>query len=131
VDVSRETVTNWVAKYVKAWESYDPAEIGELFTEDATYQYHPFGDPIRGRDAIVASWLDTDRRDAAGTYEARYHPIAIDGDVAVVNGRTRYFSDSSQRELVRDFENIFVIRFDSAMRCRSFQEWYNRRPDGE
>jgi len=32
--------------------------FGDLFSRAATYSYHPWGDPVRGRDAIVASWVD-------------------------------------------------------------------------
>ena len=50
----------WLDAYVGAWRSYDPASIGALFAEDATYAYHPYdeGDEVvRGRQAIVADWL--------------------------------------------------------------------------
>jgi len=111
--------------YVHAWESYSAEEIGELFAEEATYTYHPFDEPVRGRAAIVASVLKDP--DPAGTYEGRYEPIAIDGDVAVVNGRSRYFKDSARSEPTREWDNIFVIQFDSDGRCRSFNEWYVAR----
>jgi hypothetical protein len=77
---------------------------------------------VVGRDAIVSSWLA--HPDAPGTYEASYEPIAIDGDVAVTNGRSRYFKDSSRSELIKQWDNIFVIEFDKDGRCRSFREWY-------
>jgi hypothetical protein len=47
----------WLDAYVDTWRSYDPAAIGALFAEDATYAYHPYdeGDEVvRGREAIVA-----------------------------------------------------------------------------
>ena len=108
-----------------AWETYSPDVIGELFTDDATYSYHPYDPLVVGRQAIVDSWLED--RDAPGTYEADYRPIAIDGDVAVVNGRSRYFKDSSRRELTKEWDNIFVIQFDKDGRCSSFREWYVAR----
>ena len=109
-----------------AWETYDPDAIGALFAEDATYVYHPFEEPVRGRIAIVASWLGA--KDTLGTYEGSYEPVAIDGDLAVVNGRSRYFKDTSKTELVREYDNIFLIRFDAQGRCRSFREWYLAQP---
>ncbi len=86
----RERVAAWLDAYVRAWESYDPTAIGNLFAEDVEYFYGPFDEPVRGREAIVASWLG-DRRDEPGTYRASYAPIAVEGDVAVANGRSRYF----------------------------------------
>ena len=56
--LTKEQVAAWLAAYLRAWETYDPDAIGGLFTEDATYEYHPFDEPVRGRLAIVASWLE-------------------------------------------------------------------------
>jgi nuclear transport factor 2 (NTF2) superfamily protein len=125
VPLTKETVVAWLRSYAEAWETYDPDTIAGLFTEDATYSYHPFEEPVRGRLAIVASWLDG--KDPPGTYEGRYEPIAIEGDLAVANGWSRYFKDALQAELVREYDNLFLIRFDGQGRCRSFREWYMGR----
>ena len=124
--LTRDAVTAWLRAYVQAWETYDPEAIGALFAEDATYAYHPFEEPVRGRLAIVASWLEA--KDAPGTYEGSYEPVAIDGDLAVANGRSRYFKDASKSDLVREYDNVFLIRFDDDGRCRSIREWYLTRP---
>ncbi len=47
----------WLDRYIAAWESYDAAAIAGLFSEDVVYRYHPYDEPIVGRDAVVASWL--------------------------------------------------------------------------
>lgn len=120
--MDRARVADWLAAYMHAWETYSPDAIGDLFTEDATYSFHPFDEPVMGRKAIVESWLKDP--DAPGTFEATYRPIAVDGDVAVVNGRSRYFSDSSRTQLTKEWDNLFVIEFDKDGRCRSFLEWY-------
>jgi hypothetical protein len=123
--VERSLVVDWLKAYTNAWETYSPGAIGDLFTDDAIYSYHPFDDPVVGREAIVESWLKD--KDAPGTFIADYAPIAIDGNVAVVNGRSSYFKDSSRRELTKEWDNIFVIEFDGDGRCRSFREWYVAR----
>jgi len=120
--VERTAVVDWLKAYVQAWETGSPEAIGSLFTDDATYSFHPYDEPVVGRQAIVDSWLKDP--DEPGTFEAIYQPIAIDGDVAVVNGRSRYFKDSSRRELTKEWDNIFVIEFDKEGRCSSFREWY-------
>ena len=120
--LTKERVAAWLAAYVRAWETYDPDAIGDLFTEDAAYEYHPYDEPVRGRLAIVASWLEP--KDKPGTYEGQYEPIAIDGDLAVAHGRTRYFKDASKAELDLEFDSIFLIRFDDRVRCRSISEWW-------
>jgi hypothetical protein len=119
---TKETVTAWLRAYVRAWETYDPDEVADLFTENAAYAYHPFDEPIRGRLAIVASWLEG--KDPAGTYDGRYEPVAIDGNIAVANGRSRYFKDATKADLDREYDNLFLIEFDDHGRCRSFREWY-------
>ena len=120
--MEKSAVVDWLAAYVKAWASHSPEAIGALFTDDATYSYHPYDEPVRGREAIVQSWLKD--QDSPGTWEASYAPIAIDGNIAVVQGRSRYYKDSTRSELRKEWDNIFVIELDDAGRCRSFGEWY-------
>ncbi len=55
----------WLDRYVGAWKSYDPTDIGNLFAENAEYRHHPADEPVRGRAAIIANWLDD--RDEPGS----------------------------------------------------------------
>jgi uncharacterized protein (TIGR02246 family) len=123
--VDRAAVVAWLDAYVRAWRSGDPAAIGDLFAEDAAYAYSPFSEPVRGRDAIVASWLEDP--DAPGTFEAHYEPIAIEGDIAVAKGRSRYF-EAGGTAFRTEFDNIFILRFDADGRCAEYREWYMERP---
>jgi ketosteroid isomerase-like protein len=124
---------DWLDRYVAAWRSYDPDEIGALFSDDAAYRYHPYDEPVVGRDAIVASWLgDSDEdgastRDEPGTYDASYSPVAVDGDVVVATGSTTYL-EGPGGPVLRVYDNCFVIRFDDSGRCREFTEFYLKRP---
>jgi SnoaL-like protein len=124
--IDRAAAEKWLIAYVRAWETYDPEAIGDLFSQDATYAFHPYDEPLRGREAIVESWLKD--QDPPGTYAATYQPIAVDGDVVVAHGRSRYFSDATQSTQEREYDNIFVLEFDGAGRCREFREWYFRPP---
>jgi hypothetical protein len=119
--VSRDLVSAWLDAYVDAWERNEPAAIGALFTDDASYRYRPYLEPVRGRDAIVQEWLA--ERDEPGSWQASYEPLVIDGDRAIATGETRYADG-------RTFSNLFVLRFDGDGRCREFGEWYmeHRRP---
>lgn len=129
--MKHEDVQAWLDRYVAAWESYDPTEIGELFTEDAEYRYHPADEPIVGRAAIVASWVTPEGvasgRDETGTYTARYEPYALDGSRAVAVGWSRYWTDATRATEERTFDNCFLLEFDAARRCRSFIEFYRER----
>lgn len=120
--MNRETLQVWLDKYVDAWRTYDPAQIADLFSEDALYYYSPWDEqnPLRGREEIVADWLR--EPNPAGSWEAHYVPVAVEGNVGVAQGRTRYFKPD--RSIEREFDNIFVMHFDDAGRCVRFTEWY-------
>ena len=120
--MNRESLQAWLDKYIEAWRTYDRAKIGDLFSQDALYYYNPFDghDPVRGRKAIVASWLED--RDDPGLWEARYEPVAVEGQVGVAQGRTGYLLTDGTVE--REYANIFVLEFDEVGRCLRFTEWY-------
>jgi hypothetical protein len=123
------TAQGWLDRYVEAWRTYDPDQIGDLFAEDVAYRYHPYDDPVVGRAAVVASWLgessaeDASTRDEPGTYDAAYAPAAVDGDVVVATGTSRY-REAADGPVTKVFHNCFVLRFDDAGRCREFTEYY-------
>jgi ketosteroid isomerase-like protein len=119
--ITRERAVKWLQDYVAAWKSYDKEAIRALFSEDAIYRYNPFDEGVRGREAIVAEWLDG--ADKPNTYEAEYKPIAVEGDTAVAQGRTYYY-EADGKTLRRQFDNIFVLRFDEEGRCKDFCEWF-------
>jgi hypothetical protein len=131
--MDKADVDGWLDSYVKAWKTYDRDLITALFAEHIMYRYHPYDDPVVGRDAVVAAWLgasDTpgvSARDAPGTYDGNYAAIAVDGDVAVATGLTTYY-ETPGGSVERVFHNCFVLRFDGAMRCTEFTEWYIERP---
>ncbi len=123
----------WLDRYVAAWLSYDAHAIAALFTEDVRYRYHPYDDPIVGKEAVVASWLGesdpegASTRDAPGTYSARYAPVAVDDDAVVATGITSY-GERPHGPIVRVYYNCFVMRFDAEGRCSEFTEYYIKRP---
>jgi ketosteroid isomerase-like protein len=117
--VDRSDVASWLDRYISAWESGDRSEIGDLFAADAIYRYHPYDDPVRGRDAIVESWFE--EPDEPGSFEASYEPYAIEGDRAVAVGTSTYASGDV-------YDNVFTLRFDDDGRCSEFTEWFMKRP---
>ena len=64
--IDKAAVQDWLDRYVVAWQTYDPAQIGALFTIDVTVRYTPWAEPIQGREAVVASWLDPDYARSGG-----------------------------------------------------------------
>ena len=131
--MDRAKAQAWLDDYVSAWKSYDRDEIAALFAEDVSYRYHPYDEPLVGRDAVVDSWLgESDHdggstRDAPGTYDGHYTPYAVDGDVLVATG-TSVYQDHPDGPVTRTFDNCFLVRFDGDGRCTEFTELFMERP---
>ena len=119
--MDRATFQAWLDRYVEAWRSNDRDAILPLFTTDAEYRYHPWDEPLRGRDAIADDWLEAP--DVPDSWSAEYHPFAIDGDVAVATGVSRYLTED-RSTVDRTYHNVFLCRFDGEGRCREFTEFF-------
>jgi hypothetical protein len=120
--LTHDAVQRWLDAYVNAWRTYAPAAIGALFAEDAIYAYHPYdGDEevVRGREAIVADWLE--EQDEPGTWEASYRPLVVEEQRAVAEGTTSYTNGDF-------YWNLWTLRFDDENRCTDFVEWFMVRP---
>jgi hypothetical protein len=126
--ITHESVQAWLDAYAHAWETYDPDQIGALFSDDAEYRWHPADEPEKGREAIVFGWLNpggnASDRDAAGTYLGEYRPYAVDGHRAVAIGTSTYWTDASRSKLARIYYNSWLLEFDDEGRCRSFTEYW-------
>ena len=131
--MERTTAQRWLDDYVSAWKSYDRDDIGALFAEDVAYRFHPYDEPLLGREAVVAAWLGESNaagastRDAPGTYDAHYTTYAVDGDAVVARG-TSVYQDHPDGPVTRTFDNCFLLRFDGDGRCAEFTELYMERP---
>jgi hypothetical protein len=109
---------SWMLGYRRAWESNEPEEIGALFSEDAEYYTAPSQEPWRGRAAIVEGWIAV--ADGPGDTTFEWEPIVEAAGLAVIQGRTVYRDGD-------DYDNLWVIRFDSDGSCREFTEWWMKR----
>jgi hypothetical protein len=116
--IDAERISAWMDGYLAAWSSNDPADIGALFAERATYRTEPYAAPWRGREAIVREWLA--RKDDPGTYTFHWSLVATDGDLAVVEGETVYPQ--------RTYSNLWLVRLDERGACTEFTEWYQELP---
>jgi ketosteroid isomerase-like protein len=131
--MDRDTAQTWLDDYVAAWKSYDRDAIAALFAQDVAYRYHPYDEPLVGRDAVVDSWLGENDADGASTRaapdtsDAHYTPYAVDGDTLVATG-TSVYQDLPDGPVTHTFDNCFLIRFDDEGRCVEFTELYMERP---
>jgi ketosteroid isomerase-like protein len=124
--VQRKEFQNWLDRYVDAWKTYDEQKIADLFSENVVYKYSPEDDGVKGRAAVVKSWLDN--KDEPGTYDAKYEVVAIDGDTHVANGWSRYFTGpgGDKRD---EYFNVYICKFDADGRCREFTEYWIQNRD--
>ena len=113
----RATVASWVAAYERAWRTPGTELLGELFTEDATYQLAPFEPPIAGLAAISQMW-ERERTGPDEKFAMSSEVVAVDGEVAVVRAVVRYDEFSP-----REYRNLWIIRFADDGRCLAFEEW--------
>jgi ketosteroid isomerase-like protein len=121
--MNRTDVQAWLDRYVEAWRANEREPIEELFSQDAVYSYRPWDSDdhtIRGRDAIVDSWLE--EPDQPNEWDAHYAPYAVEGDRAVALGWSRYYAVDDKPE--RTYHNAYVLRFDADGRCAEFHEFY-------
>ena len=116
---SSEQVQRWLDDYVAAWRSYDRDAICALFTDDVSYAYHPYDEPLRGADAVADAWLAD--QDEPGSWEAEYAPALIAGAGAIVTGETRYTDGEV-------FSNLWQLEFAPDGRCSRFVEWFMLHP---
>ena len=126
--IDTEMMQQWLDAYNHAWITYDPGEIGALFTEDAEYRWHPWDegdDVVRGRSEIVDAWLAN--RDPVGTYRGAYSPLLVQDDLAIAVGMSFYYTDDTQSTLDRAYHNLWVLQFTGGL-CSSFTEWYMKAP---
>ena len=126
--ITRDTVQDWLDAYERAWETYDPQQIADLWSEDAEYRWHPADEAVKGRDEIVRAWLapsgNESSRDDPGTYLGEYRPFAIDGNKAVAIGTSSYWTEASRTKLDRLYYNNWLLEFDDDGKCRSFTEYW-------
>lgn len=120
MDDSRAAAERWIEGYLRAWRSNEPDDIRALFTPDAEYRVNPWTEPLAGREAIVAGWLD--RRDEPGSFTFRYEVVATDGELAFVEGETVYTRGVT-------YSNLWVIRLAREGRASSFTEWWMDQSD--
>lgn len=106
-------VQTWIAAYVHAWTTADPADIGALFSPDAEYHEKPYATDWIGRDEIVAGWLSRQQWQEGGwTFTSTI--TGIDGDTATVEGTGVY------KEL-GTFANYWTMTLDASGACTMFR----------
>jgi hypothetical protein len=117
----RAGVSEWLDEYGKAWEERDSHAAASLFTEDAVYQWGPFGRKLRGRVMIREAWAEAveQQENIAFGYE-----VLTASDRA---GLVRWWcaADLPAERVRSRVEGIFRLAFDESGLCTSLEEWWN------
>jgi hypothetical protein len=121
--MDRSVVDRWIAGYVRAWNSNEPADIEALFTPDAIYTTEPYSEPWVGHQGIVSGWLEA--KDEPGETEFEYEILSFNDGVAFVKGLSTYKSSAD-----RVYSNLWVIHLDGDGRSTRFDEWWMKHPKG-
>jgi catechol 2,3-dioxygenase-like lactoylglutathione lyase family enzyme len=117
VAASRKRVGEWLAAYEKAWRRAGTASLGELFSEDATYQMSPYEKPLVGLGEIADMW-QREREGPDEPFTMKHELVAIDNNTAVVRVEVAY-----ERPIPHEYRDLWVIGMQDDGRCRSFEEW--------
>jgi hypothetical protein len=114
-------LTEWLDAYGKAWEDRDAEAAARLFTEDAVYQWGPFGRRLRGRVMIREAWAEAveDQENIDFGYEVL--------TATARSGIARWWcaTDIGERAVRARDEGIFRLAFDETGLCTSLEEWFN------
>jgi SnoaL-like protein len=117
----RAGLTEWLDEYGRAWETRDADAAADLFTEDAVYQWGPFGRKLRGRVMIREAWAEAVETQSNVTFG--YEVLTATGR----GGIARWWCsvDDPERSVRDRAEGIFRLAFDETGLCTSLEEWWN------
>ena len=117
----RAGLSEWLDAYGAAWERRDPDAAAGLFTEDAVYQWGPFGRRLRGRVMIREAWAEA--VETQDNVEFGYEILTATAGGGIV--RWWCSMDVPVRKMHTRDEGIFRLAFDDSGLCTSLEEWFN------
>ncbi|SEJ63246.1 nuclear transport factor 2 family protein [Demequina mangrovi] len=109
------TCTNdWLAGYLKAWETKAEDDVRALFTDDAEYWFRPNDpEPVRGIDAIVEAWQEPE----PGVPVPRLAVLIENERLGIIKGSVDYPGHET-------YTNLWEVWFAPDGRALRFVEWY-------
>jgi hypothetical protein len=111
----RGVVSDWVARYERAWRSPGTAALDEIFTETVTYVPSPWATPIRGSASLRHFW-NAARSGSDEGFRMTSEVVAVDGRRAVVRVSVDYGDGQRWRDL-------WVLTLTDDGLCAHFEEW--------
>jgi hypothetical protein len=114
-------LTEWLEAYGEAWEQRDADAAAKLFTDEALYQWGPFGRRLRGRPMIREAWAEA--VEDQQNIEFGFEVITATARGGIV--RWWCAADIPSRDVRGRLEGIFRLAFDEDGLCTSLEEWWN------
>ena len=115
--VDRDQLADWVAAYEQAWRTPGTEGLAKLFAANATYRTAPDEEPYGGLAQISALW-EREREGHDEVFTMNSQIVAVEGDTGVVRVHVRYGDP-----LEVAYQDLWIIRLDTACRCAAFEEW--------
>jgi ketosteroid isomerase-like protein len=116
------TSHEWIEAYSRAWVDADSDAAAALFTEHASYRWHPLQEPEVGRDGIRKYWQTVTATQSE--VEVRFGDPVESGRRVAVEFWTIMRNDG---EIVT-LSGLMLLRFDSDGRCEELREYWNLEP---
>ncbi|MBB6096869.1 nuclear transport factor 2 (NTF2) superfamily protein [Deinobacterium chartae] len=119
--VSAPDAHAWLARLKSAWESRDADAAAALFAQDVLYCEDPFGEALRGREAVRAYWraMLADQQDVRFAGEV----LADTPQQRVIHWQVRYRGAGGAVEL----SGVSAGEPDATGLPRRWREWWHRR----
>jgi ketosteroid isomerase-like protein len=118
-------LSDWLDAYRHAWETRSPEAAADLFTEDAVYQWGPFGRRLRGRLMIREAWAEA--VETQDNVKFGYEVMSASGRGGIV--RWWCSMDVPSERTHSQIEGVFRLAFEDTGLCTSLEEWWNSKSE--
>jgi len=108
--------------YGRAYEARDPDAAAALFSDDATYQWGPFGELLRGPDEIRAKWASAVGDERETVFRFDYEVLAVSEELGIARWLSSVDVPGEGRRLL--YDGVFAVALRDG-RCTEFREWWN------
>ena len=121
-------MTDWIRRYLDAWDSHDPEQVGAFMAEDAVYEDLALGQTHEGRAAIVgfvgtADQLSKDYRFTLISEQASGDHYAIEWEMAGTNtGEAAGLPATNKQYRIR---GVSIGRLDGNGKIRQNRDYWN------
>lgn len=124
--LTETTFANWLQSFGQSWSALDSNRIVELFSEDVSYYWTPFGAPSQGRAALLADMQERLSRQKAPVLEFE---IITTSDDAIWAHWTALFTRDGTDDPVR-MDGVLKAKFRGS-ECSEYRQWQHVLEPGQ